>query len=278
MRAVAFLLRASLALVVLYLTQVLAGLAVPVHVAAPTPPWAGLVGQAVVALALTLAAARAPWRGLRLGLALSGIAFAIDAANLVEGAAFLSGVGLEPWRLLALFAVAYALAVPAWMLVFRGAPALEGPPRRGAGGIRGAAWRFAACALLYTVLYFTAGAVAYPFVRGFYATQTLPPFGRLVALQLLLRGPVHVGVCLVLARMIHLDRAATALAVGGVFVLLTAIAPLAVPSPFLPDAVRLVHLCEVGVSNLVFAVVVGWVWAGRAGEARRAAEPEAVAA
>lgn len=270
-RWIAFLVRAALALAVIFATHLLAGLAVPVHPPASPPAWAGIVSFAVVALALTAAAARAPWRGFGLGLALSGMAFAIDAVNLAEGAAFLSNVGLEPLRLLAIFGIAYALAVPLWMLLFRGtpAPAAAPPPER--RGTWGELWRFAACSLLYTVLYFTAGSFAFPFVRDFYATQTLPPFPQLVALQLLLRGPVHVGICILLARMVRLERLPTALATGGLFVLLTAVAPLATPSPFFPDAVRLVHLCEVGSSNLVFALVVASIWGPRRERATGAA-------
>src|SRR5205809_5710869 len=44
--------------------------------------------------------------------------------------------------------------------------------------------------------YFVAGTIIFPFVRDFYATQTLPPFGQLVILQLLVRGPILVGLCL----------------------------------------------------------------------------------
>jgi hypothetical protein len=273
-RSVAFLVWALLALAVIFATHLLAGLAVPIHVIASPPAWAGVTSQAVLAVALTAAAARAPWRGFRLGLALSGMAFAIDAINLAEGAAFLTQVGLEPLRLLALFGLAYALAVPLWVLVFRGAPVPRATVRPPARGAWGELWRFAACSCLYTVLYFTAGSFAYPFVREFYATQTIPPFAQLVALQLLLRGPVQVGICILLVRMIRLERLPTALAAAAVFALMTAIAPLATPSPFFPDAVRLVHLCEVGISNLGFALVVGWTWAPRRTGAARAA-PEA---
>lgn len=259
MRALELPMRAVLALMALYATQLLAGLTVPVEVAAPAPAWTGLVTQALVALALTLAAWRAPWRGWRLGLALSGMAYAVEAVNLVEGAAFLTNVGLQPWRLLALFALAYALAIPAWMLLFRRRPAVEAAPAA-THRPRGAPWRLAACALLYVVLYFGAGTIAYPFVRDFYAGQRLPPFPQLVALQLLFRGPVYVGVVLLLVRMVRLPRRAGLAAAAGVFVLLTAIAPLAAPSPFFPDAVRLVHLGEVAVSNLVFAILAGWIW------------------
>ena len=42
--------------------------------------------------------------------------------------------------------------------------------------------------------------------------------------------------------------------------LLTGVAPLLMPNPFFPDAVRWVHFAEVTSENFVFAVVVAWLW------------------
>ena len=83
---------------------------------------------------------------------------------------------------------------------------------------------------------------------------------QLIALQLLVRGPVFVACCLLLVRMLGLPGSKAALAVGTAFALVSGVAPLMVPNPFLPDAVRWVHFAEVVSSNLVFGAVVVWIW------------------
>jgi hypothetical protein len=53
-----------------------------------------------------------------------------------------------------------------------------------------------------------------------------------------------------------------AFAVGAIFTVLSGIAPLLIPNPVFPDAVRWVHMCEVTSSNFVFGIIVGWLWGG----------------
>lgn len=120
-------------------------------------------------------------------------------------------------------------------------------------------------------LYFVAGSIIFPFVRDFYATQTLPSVGKIVALQLLVRGPIFIGVCLLLGRLIVLPRWAGAFAVGAVFAILSGIAPLLMPNPFFPDLVRWVHMAEVTSSNFLFAAGVRLLW-GRSGEGESPAQ------
>ena len=49
--------------------------------------------------------------------------------------------------------------------------------------------------------------------------------------------------------------AATMVGLGGV-------APLLVPNPFLPDAVRWAHMIEIGASNAIFGWLIGWIHSG----------------
>ena len=82
----------------------------------------------------------------------------------------------------------------------------------------------------------------------------------ILGLQLLVRGPVFILLCLALVRMLGLPRLGGALAVGAVFTILSGVAPLLMPNPFFPDAVRWAHFCEVTSSNFVFGAIVGWLW------------------
>ena len=125
-------------------------------------------------------------------------------------------------------------------------------------------WRFALSDVLYLLLYFGAGVIIFPYVRDFYATQTVPPAKTIVGLQLLLRGPVFVAVCLLLMRMIGLSRWKGALVLGFVFTMLSGVVALLPPNPYFPDAVRWVHFGEVVSSNFVFGMLVGLIW-GKSG-------------
>ena len=97
-------------------------------------------------------------------------------------------------------------------------------------------------------------------MRSFYATQTLPSTGTIVGLQLLVRGPLFTLLCLLLTRMLGMPRLSGALAVGLLFTVLSGIAPLLMPNPYFPDAVRWVHFCEVVSENFIFGAMVAWLW------------------
>jgi hypothetical protein len=121
-------------------------------------------------------------------------------------------------------------------------------------------WKFAVSDLAYSLLYLTAGLIVFPYVKDFYATQHIPAMTTILALQMLLRGPMFIALCLLLVRMLGLPRFAGALAVGAVFTILSGVAPLLMPNAFFPDAVRWAHFCEVTSSNFVFGAIVGWLW------------------
>jgi hypothetical protein len=122
------------------------------------------------------------------------------------------------------------------------------------------AWKFVVSDFTYLFLYFGTGMIIFPYVKDFYATQHVPPMGTIAALQLLVRGPVFVLICLGLTRMLGLPRLKGALTVGLVFTLVSGVAPLLMPNPFFPDAVRWVHFGEVTSENFVFGAIVAWLW------------------
>ena len=83
---------------------------------------------------------------------------------------------------------------------------------------------------------------------------------KIVAMQLLVRGPIFIVLCLALMRMLGLPRLSGALAVGVVFALLSGVTPLLMPNPFFADSVRWAHMCEVTSANFVFGAIVAWLW------------------
>lgn len=242
--------------------QVVAGMVVPVKV--PMPPHAVqwmLLSDFLIASVLGVLAIRSDWRGWKLAVWLAAIPFAINLVNLFEGSVFLKHSGI-PWRALAVqMCITYALALPLWRYVFGGgesSPAGESPlSGKSAAGL---AWRFAVSDVLYLFLYYAAGTIIFPYVRDYYATQTVPPPGTIVAMQLLLRGPVFVLLCLLLVRMMRLRRWTGALAVGLAFTILSGVAPLLMPNPYFPNYVRWIHFGEVVSSNFLFGMFVSLIW------------------
>jgi len=221
-----------------------------------------MLSDAVIVLALAVAALRSDWRDWRLGLALFAIPGAIATVNMIEGVLFLPNAHMDWRRLIALTLASYAIAAVLWLLIFRTAPVphalVEAAlPHRSVSQTVG---RAVLCSACYVFLYFLAGMIIFPYVRDFYATQQIPSPGQIVSLQFFVRGPVFILVCLTLLRMFRLPHFSGALAVGLAFTVLSGVAPLIMPNPIFPDSVRWVHFGEVTSSNLVFGFVVGWVW------------------
>ncbi len=257
------ILRVVLAFVGNLFAIMVAGMLVPLK-NVPTSPhllrWM-LLSTALVVLALSAVALRTEWRGWKLGAAVAAIPLGIACINLLEGVVFLKTS--SEWEGIFLYTLlSSALMIPVWTLLFgkqdRPAPEHYHPIDSQSLGER--VWKFAVCDLAYLALYYGTGMIIFPYVKEFYATQHIPPLGILIALQLLIRGPVFVLVCLALTRMLGLPRLSGALAVGLVFTLLSGAAPLLIPNPYFPDSVRWVHFCEVTSENFVFGAIVAWLW------------------
>jgi hypothetical protein len=263
MKLSSVILRTLLAFVAVSIIQTIAGMLVPMKVP-PAPhilQWLILTNALVVAT-LAVAALRTELRGWRLGAAISAIPLVLVFVNMIEGVVFLKNSPIEWPRIFAHAVISAVLSVPLWMLLFgrrAGAPPQHYHPI--ASKSRGErAWKFAVSDLAYILLYYGAGMIIFPYVRDFYATQQLPSAGTIVALQLLVRGPIFVVLCLALVRMLGLPRLSGALAVGAVFTILSGVAPLLIPNPYFPDSVRWVHFFEVSIENFIFGAVVGWLW------------------
>jgi hypothetical protein len=244
----------------LVIAQMIAGMLIRITVpnAEGMFRWMLLTNLLMVA-ALGYLASRTELRGWKLGVVLAAIPCAIGTANLIEGAVFLTNVEM-PWiRACVQLFVTYLLVVPMWSWIFgRMAPGHQSSwdPKPAASK----AWRFGISDLAYVVFYFIAGMIIFPLVRDFYATQTLPHPAQIVGLQLLVRGPIFIGICLLMVHLLGFSRLMGAVMVGLLFTLLSGVVPLLAPNPFFPDAVRWVHFGEVTVANFLFAFVVAWLW------------------
>ena len=255
--------RALLAFIAIFVIQAIAGMLVPIKpFAAPHFLLWTLLSNAVTVGALSFVAARADLRGWRLGVAIAAFPLAIFSINLIEGVVFLTNSHVEWSKVFLMGLISAVLAVPVWALLFGrnkdASPDHYRPIRAQSRAER--AWKFAISAVAYVFLYFLAGSIIFPFVKDFYASQHLPSVGQIVALQIFVRGPLFILLCLALVRMLGMPRMTGAFAVGVIFTLLTGVAPLLIPNPYFPDLVRWVHFCEVTSSNLVFGMFVAWLW------------------
>jgi hypothetical protein len=220
-----------------------------------------LVSNALHASLLVWIAARLRAQGLRRALVLWLFWGGIQVGYLVEAVLF--DIRLPPRD--ALWLIAYSLAFSGCFALFvalafpalpadRGGPAAEG---------RLAWWRLAASALAYVVLYFTFGHLAYPYLREFYEARPMPSTESVVAVQVV-RGLWLSGIVLLLVRQLRTSPRSAAVVSALALSVLGGIAPLLIPNPYLPDAIRYAHLPEVGVSNFLFGLLAGWLLTARA--------------
>ncbi len=128
--------------------------------------------------------------------------------------------------------------------------------------------RIAAMAVIYVVLYYTAGyfiAWQSSVVRAYYENGAHIAFAPVVALQIL-RGTLWALIALFIVTRLKGSLTSRAVLMAILFAVLTA-AQLLYPNQFVPWAVRSVHLVEVGTSEAVYGVIATIVLL--AGAARR---------
>ena len=198
MNALRIVVRLVLAWIALLAAQIVVGIVVhPKTPANPHPMLFLMVSNAVIVLGLGWAALRSDWRDWRLLIALFFVSAVIAFANWIEGALYLTNVGIE-WRGFIVYEVlTAAVAALLWLLVFRGAPVPESSndhplPHRSFPQML---WRFVLCSAVYVCLYFLAGTIIFPFVRDYYATQHIPsPGADHCSADPIARASVHPGV------------------------------------------------------------------------------------
>ena len=243
----------------LFVARTVAGAILPFQAPAPENmlPWF-LAAYFLIAVAIAVLVTRSNWQRWQNSVAACAILLAIELINMIEGIVFLN---LHIWgRLLGQLVIFYAILAPLWMLIL---PKVKGETTTPAYGSllvpSGRFWRFLLSDLAYLLFYFTAGTIIFPFVRNYYASLGLPSTAQIVSLQFLVRGPLFIGVCLLLTRMLRMTGALGWLTTGAVFAVVSGIA-LIIPNPYFPDSVRWVHFWEVSSSNFLFAVFVSWLW------------------
>lgn len=111
-------------------------------------------------------------------------------------------------------------------------------------------------AFAYFVLYMVAGIIVSPYVMAFYKSRPLPSVELLFAVQLA-RGILYVLAAWLWLRIIP-TRGNAIVFLGAAYSILGGIAPLLLPNPLMPPHIRLAHGFEVGISNFVFGLIVGW--------------------
>lgn len=262
MKASSFAVKVLIAWIGLVVIQVILGMVITSSIEPPKDalPWF-LLSTLLVAAVVVFLGMRSDWSNPVRALALAAIPAVIMLCNLLEGIIFLTNSGIDWRKEILRTCLSNAIAFPLCMILFRktetGSRSSYSPLARPIGE---KVWRFAVSDLAYPFLYLVAGTIIFPYVRAYYATQTLPPMAEVLSVQLFIRGPILVVICLVMTRMLGLPRVAGAVGVGLILATLNGIAPLIIPSSVFPDGVRWAHFFETTISNFVFGAFVGWLW------------------
>ena len=121
-------------------------------------------------------------------------------------------------------------------------------------------WRVMTGDLLYLIFYIIAGMTLqafYPEFMAFYKDK-IPPFELMINTQFL-RGLIFVLIAILILRTSKLPLTKRAILVGLVFSILGGIAPLIWPNELMPAYVRLGHGFEVGISNFLYGLILGYL-------------------
>ena len=226
------------------------------------------LGQLLTVCALWWPARASTLSGKRLFLALFSAIFGVGVFLVqVEAAVFLV---MEPRQLA--FSIALGTFQALWLATLMtfamGGSTTAIPDRSPSPRWPRFDKRLVLTSCLYLFLYFTAGMMIYAQIADFYAQQHIPPLSALVPLQLV-RGALYVAFSYALLNSLALTRRQAAWATGLMFPVLAGVAALMVPNALMPDTVRLWHMLEIGVSNLIFGLWVGYTFAPGLDSARR---------
>ncbi|NWJ52217.1 MAG: hypothetical protein HXX14_15280 [Bacteroidetes bacterium] len=121
-------------------------------------------------------------------------------------------------------------------------------------------WRIILCDILYLIFYITAGMIlqkVYPEFMTFYKDK-VPPFSLIINTQFF-RGFIFIGIALLILRTMNSSLTKKAVLIGLTFSIFGGIAPLIQPNEYMPGYVRIGHLFEVGISNFLYGLVLGYL-------------------
>lgn len=259
-----FLVRTILVALALAVATMVAGAAIqPIFgdLGIPAPesnplPWQ-IASWLVLAATLVWFATRSRVTGWRLAASLAVLLYGICHFNSLIEARFFGLFSSRQYT-----AIMLMMTVSTVLFALALVPILRGLTPRAASAdweSRVSLLRLAAGAAGYLIAYFVAGILVFPFVSSFYAQRPMPNGLEVIAMQLLIRGPVFVALMLLLVRMSGASRRETILMTGGALSLMGGVAMLMVPNSFIPDAARWAHFVEVVSSNLLFGCFVGWL-------------------
>jgi hypothetical protein len=124
-----------------------------------------------------------------------------------------------------------------------------------------ASWvrRWIGVSFLYVVLYITAGLLILPLIKTWYEAQgTLEPNPAFFFPFQIARGALFIACVLPLLRSMRATRWQASLAMAVMIPLVHGVAGLIPPNPFMPDYVRHAHMLEIGWSNFVLGLLIGF--------------------
>lgn len=269
-RAIPFIGRTAIAAVALGILGWLLGLVFPVdQVTEEATGVVGRLGLPLLSAFLLAAPLAVPVSRSRLtGRALLGAVFLAvfgltTVLTQVESAVFLDMTSRELLiGILRLTITAAALSCLAVALYPRSgaAPAdvVHGPnPPTSASWAR----RWIGVSFAYVVLYFTAGLLILPIIGSWYEAQGMgePNPAFILALQVT-RGALFVAFVLPLLRSMSVTHRQAAVAMAVMIPLVHGVAVLIPPNPFMPDYVRYAHMIEIGWSNFVLGLLIGFLF------------------
>jgi len=131
-----------------------------------------------------------------------------------------------------------------------------------------ASWvrRWIGVSFAYLVLYIAAGLMILPIIEAWYETQGSLGANPAVVFPLqIVRGAMFVAILVPLLRSMTVARWQAAVAMAVMIPLVHGVATLILPNPFMPDYVRHAHMIEIGWSNFVLGLLIGYLfWNPRA--------------
>lgn len=229
-----------------------------------SPVQAFLTVNALIAIAQALVAMTARVGGWRLALVLFVSQFAIGSAMMqIETLYFNASLHMPLaviGQLVAQAAIVAAFVAMAGALLFR-------PVREELAPLPGGlAWRIAAMAVIYVVLYYAAGffiAWQSAAVRAYYSNGIHIAFLPTVAFQIF-RGTLWALIALFIVTRLKGSLMQRALIMAVLFAVMTA-AQLLYPNPVMPWSIRQAHLAEVGSSEFAYGIIATFVLLAGAG-------------
>lgn len=111
----------------------------------------------------------------------------------------------------------------------------------------------------YELLYWSAGTLVYPYIADFYASRSLPPVAEVAGVQVV-RSLIFAAAVYPLLRS-GLRGAPLVLAL--IYGIVGGLAPLLPDNPYMPANIRFYHAIETTSSNLIFGLVVGFLFVWR---------------